>query len=118
MTYEVVYNGCFGGFGLSKKAIKWLEKHGCTNTDFEYPRNRRHNPLLVECVKTLGSEANDDFADLKIYKLKERFYKVGEYDGSEWVEEPGDLQWVDASDGTTTTLVYCDNCTTIKQIIE
>lgn len=57
---KVVINRCYGGFGLSREACKYLGIEPeinyvkwILNTD-----NRAH-PKLVECVETLGSLAND-----------------------------------------------------------
>ena len=53
---KVVINKCFGGFGLSKKAYKFLnipwDGYG-----FEFMKDRS-NPALVKCVEDLGEDAS------------------------------------------------------------
>lgn len=59
-TYKLVRNADFGGFHLSRLAEQWLAKRGIYNKypEIEYLRDLpRHEPLLVECVETLGTEA-------------------------------------------------------------
>jgi len=75
---ELVINTCFGGFGLSKKAHAWL---GTNDTP------DREDPRLVECVRTLGEEANGEFAELEVVELPGGVtdWEVEEYDGAESV---------------------------------
>lgn len=93
---KVVYNNCFGGFGLSEEAINWLKNKGLIlEDDYAYISIPRHHPLLVECVETLGHVANDQFSDLQIKEV-ENFYRIEEYDGAETVLEPKDIQYISA----------------------
>ena len=79
---KVVINGCYGGFGLSEKAMKFL------GVDSGWPEIERNNPKLVECVEKLGEEANDMCAELKVVEIPDDVnWEIGEYDGLEWVEE-------------------------------
>ena len=82
-TFSVVINACFGGFGLSSKAIQWLKDrqhplaverwhqvilgHGASS----YLSNiQRDDPFLVECVRTLGEEAaSGQCAQLEIQEV-------------------------------------------------
>jgi len=75
---ELVINNCFGGFGLSKKAHAWL---GTPNTP------DRDDPRLVECVRTLGEEANGPDAELDIIEIPDDAtdWEIEEYDGAESV---------------------------------
>ena len=57
---------------------------------------KRHDPLLIEMVETLGKEANGDSATLTIYILEQEFYEIEEYDGWETVIEPHDIKWQNA----------------------
>lgn len=112
---KVVYNSSFGGFSLSKLAAIWLAGRGNEEAivwlaelerrgpqgperwsrDF-YPRDlQRHDPLLVECVSSLGRKSNGSSAGLAIYELKGRMYRLEEYDGSETVVEPDDMKWIE-----------------------
>ena len=64
---------------------------GYISTEGDYPR---HDPELVKTVEDLGSEANGSHAHLKIKELKGNRYVIDEYDGSERVVEPDDINWV------------------------
>ena len=90
---RVVYNGDWGGFGLSDEAIKWLKEHGLEFEDEdEIPR---HNKLLVQCIHELGSKANDKYSDLRIWVLSGNRYYIEEYDGRETVHESDDEEWIE-----------------------
>lgn len=79
---KVVINRCYGGFGLSEKAMKFLR------VDSEWPDIARNDPKLVECVEKLGEEANGAYAELKVIEIPDDVnWEIGEYDGLEWVEE-------------------------------
>jgi hypothetical protein len=81
---EVVYNTCFGGFGLSDKAIE-LYKRKSQNAD-EPNIYIRHDPLLIEVVKELGKDASDVYSDLQIETIPIEYincYTIVEYDGME-----------------------------------
>lgn len=78
---KIVINNCYGGFGLSPKALSILE------VESEYSLERT-NPALIECVETLGVEANGSYADLKIVEIPDDIdYIIEEYDGIEHVAE-------------------------------
>lgn len=79
---KVVINRCYGGFGLSEKAMKFL------GVDSSWPDIARNDPKLVECVEKLGEEANGTYAELKVVEIPDDVnWEIGEYDGLEWVEE-------------------------------
>lgn len=72
---KIVTNRCFGGYGLSDKACKWLNvpTDNCTlfskgghNHAFD---NDRTNPLLIACVEALGSDASGELAKLEITEI-------------------------------------------------
>ncbi|MHA1277130.1 MAG: hypothetical protein ACTSQ8_08085 [Candidatus Helarchaeota archaeon] len=111
---KVVINECYGGFGLSFEAFKWLIKNkNWVVTRFDengkyinpkadlvemddghhIVRNHsmqefRTNPDLIECVETLGDKASDTFAELKIVEIPDDVkWEITEYDGLESVEE-------------------------------
>ena len=90
---EVVINRCYGGFGLSGKAEEWLHEHGLDVQDYDSLSLPRHDSVLVECVKTLGKEANGRYAELEIVKIEGNKYRVCEYDGFEWIETPDSIRW-------------------------
>ena len=79
---KIVIHRCYGGFGLSEKAMKFL------GIGSEWPDIARNDPKLVECVEKLGEEANDTYAELKVVEIPDDVnWEIGEYDGLEWVEE-------------------------------
>ncbi len=85
----VVINKCYGGFGLSDRAINEYKKlSGITDKDF-YDRNiERDDPYLIKIVKDLGSLADGGHANLKIVEVPADVeWEIGEYDGMEWVAE-------------------------------
>lgn len=109
---KIVYNDCYGGWGLSNEAIEmYLQLKGLKGvksvTRFGYTRFllesgevfrpekiERNDPALVETVETLGKAANDAFADLKIKELpKGTLYRISEYDGLETVETMDSIEW-------------------------
>jgi hypothetical protein len=78
MMPRVVINRCYGGFGLSKLALKELGIG-------EYDHISRDDPRLVEVVERLGKKANGPNAELRIVEAS-RFWKIDEYDGMESAE--------------------------------
>jgi hypothetical protein len=97
---KVVYNSCFGGFGLSAKALAELsalkEAMGIEfdPDDYRYGELPRHDPDLVAVVEKLGGEASGRFADLRVKELAGKRYRIDEYDGAETVMEPYDYEWI------------------------
>lgn len=110
---RIVYNGCHGGFSLSKLAAMWLAERGLDEAiiwlaESEVDPDRsgwegsfypstlaRHADLLVECVSELGSRAGGSFSDLRIVEVDD-LYRIEEYDGLESVIEPHELHWISA----------------------
>ena len=101
---KVVINNSYGGFGLSYKATQWLAERGNTEAkaflarlseeefwSFDPDDLERHDPLLIECVETLGKAAGDD---LEIRTIQGDRYIIEAYDGWESVVEPHQIQWV------------------------
>lgn len=114
---KVVYNACYGGFGISDagmmryaeiKGIKLYPEPNRLFTMFwtspqieERQRDSishrdiaRNDPALVQMVEELGQAANGHFAELKITDVPsgER-YRIDEYDGSEEVMTVDDYDW-------------------------
>lgn len=108
---KVVYNACYGGFGLSYKAKERMvelgykmelnpnydptSKHWYNRTtkyktfDGDIPR---HDPILVQVVEELGEGANGECADLQIKEV-DGLYRIDEYDGNESVVTPDGYGW-------------------------
>lgn len=103
---KVVINKCYGGFGLSDKAIeryldlkvlkytKEKDQYGWTNYHVEgdeewYYRNiPRDDTALVQVIEELGSEANGAYSNLRVVDVPDEVnWYVEEYDGMEWVAE-------------------------------
>ena len=78
---KIVINNCYGGFGLSEKAMEYL--------NVEYDRDLdRADIKLVECVEKLKDEANGNYAELKVVEIPDDVeWTIEEYDGIEWVAE-------------------------------
>lgn len=50
--------------------------------------DRRDDPLLIECVETLGERASGSCSELKIVEIPADIeWTIEEYDGLEWVAE-------------------------------
>jgi len=92
MTRKVVYNACYGGFGLSTRAQEmYLKMTG--KGFFEEGDLQRHDPYLIAVVDNLGEKANRSTSNLRITEV-EGPYRIEEYDGYETVKEPADLNWI------------------------
>ena len=94
MTTKVVYNACYGGFGLSSEAVARLEELGSTINSAYLPwAFPRHDLLLVQVVEELGDKANGMCAKLTIDEVYGS-YRIDEYDGIESVMTSGDYNWI------------------------
>ena len=91
MKHKIAINKDYGGFSLSDEAIKWLKAHGKEFDDLE--DIKRHDPLLIECIETLGKKANGSCADIAIKEIDSNWYRIQEYDGIEWIETPESIDW-------------------------
>ena len=108
----IVYNACFGGFGLSDQAIARYAQIKGVHPDSLYhrdiPRNdpalvqvleelkqqARNAPALLQVALELKGRANTVFSSLQIeYLPKGTRYRIAEYDGLEAVETPDSIRW-------------------------
>jgi hypothetical protein len=109
---RVVYNACYGGFGLSNEAKDRMVELGYemelnpsydpTGVDW-YNRTQkykiydgdipRHNPILIQVVEELGEKAGGECSKLVIEEVYGP-YRIDEYDGFESVETPGSYDWI------------------------
>jgi hypothetical protein len=108
---KIVYNGCFGGFGLSDEAHElYLTKQG---VDFKketakwgcpvfrtlggphyMSEVKRHDPLLVEVVEELGERANGSCARLRVKEVETGTqYRITDYDGQETIQTRDSNDW-------------------------
>ncbi len=91
---KVVVNRCFGCYSLSNEAMQWLaersdaaraymgELGSWASSDkghWHYQGSGRTDPLLVECVETLGSErASGLVAKLEVVEIPDGIERVDE----------------------------------------
>lgn len=87
-TYGVLYNPRCGGFGFSMEALLWLVERGHPLAIAELEQQThptegwevnlwtqylrvvdRDDPLVIECVRTLGKVASGSSADLTIREV-------------------------------------------------
>lgn len=54
---------------------------------------KRTDPVLIQTVEELGSEANGSCSDLVVVTIDSDRYRICEYDGAEWVETPESIEW-------------------------
>lgn len=84
---KVVINKCYGGFGLSKPAMKrYRELGGVATYDGDICR---HEEALLLAVEELGEKgASDPLSALRVVEIPDDVeYVVEEYDGQEWIAE-------------------------------
>ena len=95
-TTKIVYNACYGGFGLSRKAINryWeIQGEPCPKNWYDSDMNRT-DPILVQVVEELGKKASGFAADLVIEELpKGTLYRINECDGYESIETADSVDW-------------------------
>lgn len=92
MLNKVVYNACYGGFGLSEKARNLLNE--LKGEEVDYYDLPRHDKDLVAVVEELGSEANGMFASIRVATINSDRYRISEHDGWEMVITPEEEQYV------------------------
>jgi hypothetical protein len=108
---KIVYNACYGGFGLSEKAVqRYSDLAGLGLTfhkkyvigHWEFPNGdwwdekdlSRSDHILVQVVEELGEEANGMCARLEIEELPAgTLYRIDEYDGLETVATQDGYKW-------------------------
>ena len=86
---KIVINRCFGGFGISTRASEiYCAAKNISTKDFNDHDIPRNDPVLVNIVETLGSEADGKFSELKIVDIPDDVdWIIEEYDGMEYVAE-------------------------------
>lgn len=108
---KIVYNACYGGFGLSDEAVSlYLDLKGLVYTkvkgrwgnhfqvegdpEFYQDGIKRSDPILVQVIEILGDKANGDCAKLRLEEVADGTpYRISEYDGMETVETLGYIDW-------------------------
>lgn len=93
---KVVFNDCYGGYGLSEIGLKRyceLTKQNPKEVS-EYDIDR-HDPFLIQVVQELGAKAEGHYSKLVIAEIPGCEYRISEYDGWESVEYPEmDQNWI------------------------
>lgn len=87
---KIVYNACFGGFGLSAAALEAYNdlriRRGEPIAMHKGYAIERDDPDLVTVVEQLGEAANAKHADLTIRDIPDgSVWSIDEYDGNEAV---------------------------------
>ena len=83
---EILLNDCYGGFGVSEKALELYNERSGNDVTYisGYEGNFRVDPILIDIVKELGDAANDEYSELRIDHVPDGYgYKIEEYDGLE-----------------------------------
>lgn len=83
---KIAINKCYGVFGLSEEAYKFLglEWDGC---GFKF-NNDRTNENLIRCIEELGEKASWECANIKVIEIPDDIeFEIEEYEGIEWVSE-------------------------------
>ena len=84
---KVVINSCYGGFGLSNKALDMYKQLSNKSEVYAYELDRT-DPILIQVVETLGAEADGCYAKLRIIEIPDGIeWEISDYDGMESVEE-------------------------------
>lgn len=95
---KVVISRCYGGFGLSEEACKFLgipyDKWG-SDEAYEYRKySMRSSPDLVACVEQLGDRASGRHAKLEIVEIEDKAcFRIDEHDGYERLEVAYDVYY-------------------------
>lgn len=91
----VVYNTCYGGFGLSSEAeARYAELKGISVDSFWIDEIPRHDQHLVQVVQEFDDKASGTFSSLKIEWIpRGSKYYIKDYDGSETVLTPDTIKW-------------------------
>jgi hypothetical protein len=109
MSYKVVYNSKYGGFGLSKEGL--AEYNLLTSLHVKgYYCIERDDPVLIQLVETMGKEIDDKYSRLKIKEFPVKYKSClhwTEYDGCETVSIDYEQYLIsnikDIKDNTTTS---------------
>ena len=94
---KVVINARYGGFSLSKAAVRWLRYHGANDRvmDGGYWWGKRHDPVLIRCVEELGYRASAGSSRLVVVPVSGSRYMITDYDGRETlIDEESDWTYV------------------------
>ena len=65
---HIVINSCYGGFGLSDKALDMYKQLSNKSEVYSFELDRT-DPILIQVVEALGAEADGRFAKLRIIEI-------------------------------------------------
>jgi hypothetical protein len=84
---EVLYNGCYGGYSESEKAIELYDFRKKEMNIFDEYFIERHDPILVKIYHEMGDDFNENkYSKIKIKRIPKKYencYRIEEYDGLE-----------------------------------
>ena len=83
-----MYNTCYGGFSFSRAAKDEYRKKCPEKEEDDCWDIDRHDPVMVQIVKELGTRANGLCSEIQLKKIPLEYlhhYKIREYDGLERV---------------------------------
>jgi len=86
---EILYNGCYGGWGMSEKAEELYKSLKGDDDINIYSLSIRTDPVLINLCKEMGKDFNCKYGNVKIIKIPKRYenhYFIHEYDGKETVK--------------------------------
>jgi len=84
---KIVINRCFGGFGLSPKALE-MYRDMTQNPQVDYWEIPRDDSTLIHIVETLGKESFGDHSELYVITIPDGVvWQIEDYDGMEHVAE-------------------------------
>lgn len=94
---KILYNACFGGFGLSEEALALYKQKAGLDPDtkiYAWDLNRT-DPILIATVEELGTDrSGDTYSRLVIAEVPSGVkYRIDEYDGNESVMTIHDYDW-------------------------
>jgi hypothetical protein len=100
---KIAINRDYGHFEISDEAYSFIAKHkgwqhACDDYDHNYwvgggdylyaSDLDRNDPILIQCIETLGESVNSIYSDIKIVEVPSDVdWYVDDYDGVEWVAE-------------------------------
>ena len=92
---EILYNSCYGGWGISDKALELYKLRNddlenlCISNVFCDELLDRTDPILIQIFNELGDKINTKCSKIKIKKIPKiykNYYSISEYDGKERID--------------------------------
>jgi hypothetical protein len=87
MSYKVVYNSKYGGFGMSREGLAEYNRLTSLHVK-DYYCIKRDDPVLIQLVEIMGKKIDDEYSRLKIKEFPMKYKSClhwTEYDGCESV---------------------------------